>query len=131
MKKIQVIIERSSDGKYTAYTQNFEKFGLIGYGCSVVDTIDDFLSAYDEIKDIKGAKVPELIFDFKYDTASFLDFYKNIMSKSGLEVITGIHQKQLWHYASGTKKPRPETVKKIEKNLHKFADELKQIHFVI
>ena len=130
MRKIKVIIERSEGGKYTAYTESFNEFGLIGYGDTVDETIEDFIFAYEEIKEIKGATVPELKFDFRYDMASFLNLYKEMLSKAGLEIITGVHQKQLWHYASGTKRPRPETVKKIEANLHKFADELKQVHFI-
>jgi hypothetical protein len=129
MKKVQVTIERGGDGKFTAYTTDrFQEFGLLGYGDSAADTIADFLSAYEEVKEMKGGLVPELSFVFRYDTASFLNHYSEIFSKPILEKITGVSQKQLWHYASGLKKPRPETVLKIEHNLHKFADEMKQVH---
>ncbi|MGL4908972.1 MAG: hypothetical protein ACRC3G_06530 [Bacteroidales bacterium] len=62
--------------------------------------------------------------------ASFLSSFNGILSKSGLEAITGINQKQLWHYAAGIKKPRPNTVAKIAERLHNFADEIKQVQFV-
>ena len=53
-----------------------------------------------------------------------LQFYAGIFTKAGLERITGINQKQLWHYASGTRNPRPEQVLKIETALHKLGEEL-------
>ena len=45
-------------------------------------------------------------------------------TKAGLERITGINQKQLWHYASGTRNPRPEQSIKIESALHRLGEEL-------
>ncbi len=38
--------------------------------------------------------------------------------------MTGINQKQLQHYASGLKKPRPTQVKKIETAIHNLGKEL-------
>ena len=58
------------------------------------------------------------------DMKSFLEFYSGIFSKPGLERISGINQKQLWHYASGKSKPRPEQVMKLESALHKLGAEL-------
>ncbi|MDR0815603.1 MAG: DNA-binding protein [Bacteroidales bacterium] len=134
MKKVKVIVERGADNKFCAYMDCDElSFGLIGSGNSVKDTIEDFYIAYHEAKEIlrpKGKEVPELEFDFQYDICSFLDFYAGILSKSGLEKITGINQKQLWHYSSGGRKPKPATAKKIQESVYRFADDLKQVHFV-
>lgn len=65
---------------------------------------------------------------FKMDVKSMLQFYAGIFTKAGLERITGINQKQLWHYASGTRNPRPEQVLKIETALHKLGEELLAIN---
>ncbi|MDR2802309.1 MAG: DNA-binding protein [Prevotellaceae bacterium] len=128
MKKVKVIIERGDDG-FSAYTiDKFEDFALFGFGDSVEKTIDDFNIAYGELK-ASLDNVPELQFDFRYDVASFLDYFSGMLSKSGLQKITGINQKQLWHYAAGRSKPRPETTRQIQTRLHNFADELKRIHF--
>ena len=62
------------------------------------------------------------------DVKSLLDFYSGIFSKAGLERITGINQKQLWHYASGNRKPRPEQAMKLENALHKLGEELISIN---
>lgn len=66
---------------------------------------------------------------FKMDVKSVLDFYAGIFTKAGLEKITGINQKQLWHYASGDRKPRPEQALKLERALHKLGQELLSISF--
>ncbi|MDR1628985.1 MAG: helix-turn-helix transcriptional regulator [Oscillospiraceae bacterium] len=107
-------------------------FGLLGEGSTVSDTVEDFRIGYEEMKDIyheQQREFPELEFDFRYDVASFLDHFSKIFSKSALESVTGIHQKQLGHYASGHRQPRPETVKRIETSLHSLAKELSQVQF--
>jgi hypothetical protein len=68
--------------------------------------------------------------DYRNDLREFLNHYAGIIPKSGLERITGISQKQLWHYSSGNRVPRPGTVRKIQEQLHRFAEELNQVHFV-
>ncbi|MDR2384118.1 MAG: hypothetical protein LBD80_00450 [Tannerella sp.] len=47
-----------------------------------------------------------------------------------MERLTGIHQKQLFHYASGLCKPLAQTVKKLDDAIHRFANELSQVRFV-
>ena len=61
---------------------------------------------------------------FEFDVQSLLSIYEGIFSKSGLEKLTGINQKQLWHYAKGISKPRPEQLRKIESALHRLGSEL-------
>jgi len=48
----------------------------------------------------------------------------SVFTKPALERLTGINQKQLHHYATGLKKPRPAQRKKIESALHKLGKEL-------
>jgi hypothetical protein len=134
MKKVKVIVEQGGDGKYSAYMDCYDfDFGLAGFGNTVKEAIDDFYESYAEEKAI-GAKenkeIPELEFDFQYDVCSFLQYYSGILSKSGLEKITGINQKQLWHYSSGNRRPKPQTTRKIQERLHHFADDLRQVHFI-
>jgi hypothetical protein len=61
---------------------------------------------------------------YKFDTESLLEYYSGILSLSGLEKITGIHQKQLWNYLHRKSKPRKAQVEKIEKALHTLGSEL-------
>ena len=62
------------------------------------------------------------------DVKSLLTIYKGIFSKSGLERLTGINQKQLWHYANGTSQPRRTQVLKLENALHRLGAELLSLH---
>jgi predicted RNase H-like HicB family nuclease len=61
---------------------------------------------------------------YKFDAESILKYYKGIFTNAALERITGINQKQIQHYASGTKKPRPAQLKKIEIAFKKLGTEL-------
>jgi len=61
---------------------------------------------------------------YQLDTLGLLKYFKGIFKNAALERITGINQKQLAHYASGHRRPRPETAKKIETALHQLGSEL-------
>ena len=61
---------------------------------------------------------------YKFDAESVLNFYRGIFTNAALERITGINQKQIQHYASGLKKPRPAQLKKIESAFRKLGNEL-------
>ncbi len=132
--KVKVIVEKGTDGFYSAYMDEDRfDFGLNGQGDTVQDAKDEFFTGYRELQEMKkdeGQEIPDLEFEFEYDVDSFLNYYAGILSKSGLEKITGINQKQLWHYASGKRKPTKTTILKIQEGLHKFAEELKQVQFI-
>ena len=119
--------------------------------CAMVDGLDSIMVSGNSVDEIKrnlesaieetisvckenDLPVPELlsephVLELHMDVESFLGFYKNVFSKSGLERLTGINQKQLWHYASGGRKPRKEQVHKIESALHRLGEELLAISF--
>lgn len=136
--KIDVIIETSADKRFEAVIDPSKdyglSFGLLGEGNSLEECINDFHESIDEMTKYyneKGKSFPEdLEFIFKYDTASFLAYYSDVLSLSGLEKITGVNQRQLSHYLNGVKKPRPRTVQKIETGIRRFANELSQVNFV-
>jgi predicted RNase H-like HicB family nuclease len=132
--KAKVIIERGNDGLFSYY-MNEDKFdfGLNGQGNTIEEAKNEFLSAYSELKNMyleEGREFSELEFEYEYDICSFLNYYSGVLSKSGLEKITGINQKQLWHYSSGRKKPTRTTVEKIQVGLNNFSKELGQVRFV-
>ncbi len=78
---------------------------------------------------IQPVKALQGEFDFKYkvDTASFINYYSNIFTKAALSRITGINERQLWHYAAGVHKPRRRQLEKIENGIHKLSTELSNI----
>ena len=133
MKPVVVIIERA-ENNYSAYLEGID--GIFAVGKSVDEIkkgiIDSIEVLKEECKEF-GGEIPEALkgdyeLMFKMDVRSVLDFYSNLFTKSGLERITGINQKQLWHYASGLRNPRPEQSLKLEKALHKLGEELLAIN---
>ena len=117
MEKSPVIIERNSDGSYTAVPQHKYKIGFIGMGRSVEAAIADLQDSYSEAKEILPS-LPEMEFEYKFDTASFL------------QTITGINRHQLSHYATGKSRPSPKTVQKIQEGITRFSEELRRVCLV-
>lgn len=127
IRKIKIIIERS-DNAFNSYAENVS--GIYGMG----DTVDqakqsalkgmELLKKYNKPENVPNILKGEYEIVFKFDTESFLNFYKKIFTNAALERMTGINQKQLQHYASGLKKPRSTQVKKIETAIHNLGKEL-------
>jgi hypothetical protein len=127
VKQIKIIIERSIDS-YTSYAENVT--GIYGHG----DTVEEakksvlvsicLLKKYNEVENIPSILKGDYEIIYKYDTESFLNFYKRIFTNAALERMTGINQKQFQHYASGLKKPRLAQIKKIESAMHNLGKEL-------
>lgn len=133
MKKITAFIERGQDGSFGIYLDDNDlNYSIIGDGKTVDEAKADFYNSYKEMKQLysdEGKKFEEAEFIFEYDVPSFLDYYASVFSKPALEKITGINQKQFFHYQSG-KKPRKETVLKIQEGLQKLGKELSQVHLI-
>ena len=136
MKKVKVFIERGSDGTYGVYVDLKDttlNYGIHGSGKTAKEALEDFKTSYTEMKAFykeMDKKFVEAEFSYHYDTASFLSYYSNILSLAGLERLTGINQGQLSHYVNGHRKPSKKTEEKIEKKLHQFADDLRQVEFI-
>ena len=64
---------------------------------------------------------------FRIDTATFLNYYSGIFTKAALSRITGINERQLWHYAAGVHKPRKKQAEKIQNGIHSLTKELESI----
>lgn len=130
MEKIIIVIEKSKDF-YDAYSENCD--GIYAAGNSIDEVKNDVAEAINLIKknlpeeqwprQIKG----EYEIEYKLDVQSFLEYYKDIISLSGLEKITGINQKQLSNYLNHRSVPRRKQVERISEGLHKFASELLSI----
>ena len=135
MKTVTAIIETGSDHTISIYSHGADdlNYGVIGTGNTIAEAKDDFLFAYQEIKECflkKGKEFEEVEFVFRYDIPSFLQEFAYAFTLAGLERITGVNQKQLGHYASGYRKPSARTIRKIEDGIHDFCKHLSEIHFV-
>lgn len=126
MKEIKIIIEKSSDS-YGAYSENVQ--GIYGAGDTPEECKQSILDAIETVKTFDDKEVPNILKDdyyitYKFDTVSLLGYYKGIFTNAALERMTGINRKQIQHYASGLRKPRPATRQKLETSLHKLGKEL-------
>lgn len=131
--QVKVIIEHAG-GNFSAYVSDVDGIAVTGDSineikASMVDAIEEFV----EVSKTLGLEIPERLKNdyeiyFELDVCSFLKIYEGIFTKSGLERLTGINQKQLWHYANGKSKPRQAQRIKIEKGLHRLGSELISLH---
>ena len=67
---------------------------------------------------------------FKLEASTFINYYSNVFTKSALSRITGINERQLWHYAAGVHKPRKNQLEKIEKGIRSLVEELQEISLI-
>ena len=130
MEKIIMIIEKSKDF-FDAYSDNCD--GIYAAGDSIEAVKADAEEAIRLIKKnlpedrwptkIKG----EYEIEWKFDVPSFLEYYSSFMSLSGMEKMTGIHQKQLSNYLNHRSVPRRKQADRIINGIHRFARELLSI----
>lgn len=126
MEKTTVIIEMGSDGTYTAVPQHNYKIGFFGEGSTVEEAIADLENSLGEARNYLP-ELPEMEWELRFDTASFLQYYNGKLSLAGLQAITGINRKQLSHYVTGHSKPSPSTVQKIQAGITRFSEQLSQV----
>lgn len=132
MKRLSAVIERA-EGNFSAYLREVDGITATGKSIdeikvSLTDAIEDYIDFCEENNIVLPAELQgryEIVFEL--DICSLLSIYEGIFSKSGLEKLTGINQKQLWHYAKGMSTPRPAQRQRIENALHRLGSELLSI----
>jgi predicted RNase H-like HicB family nuclease len=130
---LHAVIE-TAETNYAAYVEEIS--GVAATGKTLAEVKASLLDALDflvECCEEDGDEIPEELqgnydIDFRMDVKSFLGVYSGIFTKAGLERLTGINQKQLWHYANGKSVPRRAQVLRIENALHQLGEELLSIH---
>ena len=130
---LHAVIE-TAETNYAAYVE--EITGVAATGHTLAEVKAGLLDALDFLVEScieDGDEIPaelqgDYVIDFRMDVRSFLSVYSGIFTKSGLQRLTGINQKQLWHYANGKSVPRRAQVLRIEEALHRLGEELLSIH---
>lgn len=121
----------ASSDSFGAYSENCD--GIYAAGNTIEECKKDVITAIELIKkNLPEEQWPEQIkgeyrLVWHYDVQSLLLYYGTMLSLSGLERVTGIHQKQLWAYMHGRSRPRKQQKERIEESLHRFADELADV----
>lgn len=133
MEKIIIDISASKDS-FGAYSVNCE--GIYAAGNTIEECKKDVYEAIELIKkNLPQERWPEQIkvefeIEWRYDVVTMLQHYGNIISLSGLQQITGIHQKQLWSYMHGKSKPRIQQIERIQTSLQRFGHELSSMALI-
>lgn len=136
MKKVNAIIERAGDGTYSIYSDaDPTKLGYLitGTGHTVEEAKRYFEGSYNDMRRVykeEGKPFEDVEMVYKYDMASFLEYYTKAFSLAGLSRITGVNQGQLSHYITGRSTPSPKTRVKMQNAIHTFAHDLSNVRFV-
>jgi predicted RNase H-like HicB family nuclease len=133
MEKVIVKIEFSGNN-YSAYLPELN--GCISTGDTlenmkknIKEAVEFHIETSLEYNDpIPDAFKGEYELEFVLSTEALLNAYSNIFTKAALSRITGINERQLWHYAAGVKKPRSKQTQRIEHGLHQLGNQLLSVH---
>ena len=133
MTTIEAIIERAEDGTFTVYCQG-EIFSGAGETMEAAKAdMKRQMDFYRETAREEGFKYPAFLdgpyeIHYSFDATSLMKYYvgAGIFSLAGLEIVTGINQKQLWSYLNGTK-PRKTQRDRIERGFRKLSKDLSTI----
>jgi predicted RNase H-like HicB family nuclease len=63
-------------------------------------------------------------FIYKLSAEALINEFSSIFTKAALSRVTGINERQLWHYAAGVRYPRQMQRRRIIDGLHKLGKEL-------
>ena len=125
---MQIINYENLNSDFYSY-QDFEGIESV---CEIIQDVknrgDEAIIEYSK-KFGDGDPIPDIFkgeyeLVFKLSAEALLNAYSGIFTKAALSRITGINERQLWHYAAGMKKPRPKQLKRIEDGIHKLGREL-------
>lgn len=65
--------------------------------------------------------------ELELEVSALLQYFDGILTRSALARITGINERQLGHYATGIRKPRPEQRARIVDGFHKLGKEFSAV----
>lgn len=134
MEKIQVTIDYA-EKNYSAGTGEVNGIVLVT-GKSIDDVKKEFKSAFAfhvEGSLADGDELPQWLvegnyeFDYQLSISALLQHYGSIITRSALSRVTGINERQLGHYATGHRKPRPAQRDKIIQGFHRLGKEFSAV----
>ncbi|MDR3340022.1 MAG: CopG family transcriptional regulator [Candidatus Symbiothrix sp.] len=137
MEKIKVMVGWSGNN-YSAGTDDYEN--LNGIVLVTHKTFDGLKKEFDSALQFHiegclsdGDILPEWLkngdyeLDYILETSALLHRLDGILTRSAISRATGINEKQIGHYASGYRKPRPAQREKIINGIHSISRELASV----
>ena len=134
MKTVEVFVEHAGNN-LSAYIDGAPVI-VVGNDVKEIEkNMKEAVELYlDSCKEMNIAPVEvlqgEFTLKFKIDAATFINYYSSIFTKAALSRITGINERQLWHYAAGVHKPRKQQLEKIQKGINALTEELAAINLL-
>lgn len=134
MKTVEVIVEHAGNN-LSAYIEGAPVITVGNDVEEIEKNMKEAVELYlDSCKEMNIAPVEvlqgEFTLKFKIDAATFINYYSSIFTKAALSRITGINERQLWHYAAGVHKPRKQQLEKIQKGINALTEELAAINLL-
>lgn len=134
MRTVEVIVENAGNN-LSAYIEGAQVITVGNDVKEIENNMKEAVELYlDSCKEMNIAPVEilqgEFTLKFKIDAATFINYYSSIFTKAALSRITGINERQLWHYAAGVHKPRKQQLEKIQKGINALTEELAAINLL-
>lgn len=134
MKTVEVIVEHA-ENNLSAYIEGAPVITVGNDVKEIEKNMKEAVELYlDSCNEMNIAPVEvlqgEFTLKFKIDAATFINYYSSIFTKAALSRITGINERQLWHYAAGVHKPRKQQLEKIQKGINALTEELAAINLL-
>ena len=134
MKIVEVIVEHAGNN-LSAYIEGAPVITVGNDVKEIEKNMKEAVELYlESCKEMNIAPVEvlqgEFTLKFKIDAATFINYYSSIFTKAALSRITGINERQLWHYAAGVHKPRKQQLEKIQKGINALTEELSAINLL-
>ncbi|MBM6845105.1 antitoxin HicB [Phocaeicola plebeius] len=134
MKTVEVIVEHAGNN-LSAYIEGAPVITVGNDVKEIEKNMKEAVELYlESCKEMNIAPVEvlqgEFTLKFKIDAATFINYYSSIFTKAALSRITGINERQLWHYAAGVHKPRKQQLEKIQKGINALTEELAAINLL-
>ena len=130
MKTVEVIVEHAGKN-LSAYIEDAPVITVGNDMKELEDNMKEAIELYLEDNSNPCEVLSgEFELKFKIDAATFINYYSNIFTKAALSRITGINERQLWHYAAGVHKPRRQQLEKIQRGIQSLTKELSAINLL-
>lgn len=125
-RKITVSFETINAGSFSCIMEDeFDKFGLIGYGKTAREAEADLFVALRETKEGLGdGDVPDIEIGFrKFDVGAFFSYY-HFFNITQFSKFVGINAAQMRQYASGIRRPTKQKKEDINRAVRYIVETL-------
>lgn len=122
-----IVVEQTKDGYFSCFMEEEIPYvGLLGYGYSSSEAINDLIDFYNQSKNelkAEGKILPELEFVVHYDMPSFFDRF-NFLNQSKIAERAGINPSLMRKYTSGVARAGRKQYEKLHAAVQSLAKDM-------